>query len=88
MSENFREESRKNWSREAQATMDDIKVGCLQRIADACELTAKRHQELIAANERLERSLKYHRDEAERLARRLNAMKGLVTKLKQKAVTA
>lgn len=90
MSGLFRSESRKDWTTHdgAALTLADLQLGCLQRIADAVELTAKRHQELIAANERLQGSVDYWRKEADRLGRRIVSLKGQVTKAKRKATGA
>lgn len=46
---NFREASKLNWSNsdpDSPHSLDQINVGSLQRIADACELMAKTYQKL------------------------------------------
>lgn len=78
---NAREASRSNWN--AGTSVEAINAGSLQRIADATELMAKRHTELIAERDRFER---YYRSEqacSQRLARQLSAAKGMQTKLKR-----
>lgn len=85
MSENFRKESRKDFHRESGATSDDLRLGCLQRIADAMELMAKRHDELVRAKESAEREAHYYRDLYRSLERSLRATRGQVTRLKNAA---
>ncbi len=65
------------------ATRDEISCGSLQRIADACELMARRYQDLIDDRDRYKRA----RDEWEGIARRHHrrviALRGVVTRLKK-----
>jgi hypothetical protein len=85
MSQTYRQESRNDWQREGTVFADDIKIGCLQRIADATELMAKRYQELIDQKERAETSRDYWRNQHDAMARRLVAARGQITKWKRKA---
>lgn len=87
MSESYRKESRKDWIAVGAAvpTLEQLQFGAIQRIADATELMAKRHSELIGEKERAENSRDYWRREAERLSRRINALRGQITKLKKVA---
>lgn len=85
MSDYFDKESRKNWIREGQVTNDDLKIGCLQRIASAVELSCK-------DRERLERDYRYMRDDrdswrqrAEFAERRVASLKGVITRMKKRA---
>ena len=81
MSETFRIESGKDWHKvDIQPSNDDLKIGCLQRIADACEL-------MVKAKERLERDIQYLRKENKRLQlsndrywRAICAYKGILKK--------
>lgn len=83
----YRESSRINWGTNRNSelmTLEQINTGAILRIADATELIAKRYEELI-------RERDYYKDEANRARNRANeanrrviAMKGLVTKLKNK----
>jgi hypothetical protein len=64
-------------------TFQEIQAGCIQRIADAIELTAKNYL-------RLQSDLEYYKRRSEELQarnkileRRIAAQKGLVTKLKK-----
>jgi hypothetical protein len=82
----YRAESRKEWSRSGDLVYDnDLQIGCLQRIADATELMAKRYQELIDQKERAETLRDYWQDAHDRMARRLIAARGQITKWKRKA---
>lgn len=85
MSESYKKESRKDWHLpgDAKPAHEHLKLGCLQRIADATELMAKRHADLIGEKERAESSRNYWRDEAGRLERSNNALRGQITKLKK-----
>ena len=85
MSESYKKESRRDWraSGDALPSIDQLKLGCLQRIADATELMAKRHADLIAEMESTERSRDYWRERAERIERSNNALRGQITKLKK-----
>lgn len=89
MSESYKKESRKDWHLpgDAKPTHEHLTLGCLQRIADASELMAKRHTELIAAKEKVERECNYWRIEAERMTRSNNALRGQITKLKKQLDT-
>ncbi len=84
MSENYEKESRKGWYRAGTATTDDLKLGCLQRIAKAVELSCK-------DREQLEYDYKYMRDDrdawrsrAERAERSAASLRGVITKMKKR----
>lgn len=87
MSDTYRKESRKDWHLpgDTQVGREHLTLGCLQRIADATELMAKRYADLIGEKERAESSRDCWRREAERLTRSNNALRGQITKLKRKA---
>jgi hypothetical protein len=86
MSNSFRDASRQAWTPATgyDITDNQIQIGCLQRIADATELMAKRHQELISEKERAESSAKYWREASDRRDRQLIAARGQITKLKNR----
>jgi hypothetical protein len=91
MSESYKKESRRDWFQSGAAenlTTAELSLGCFQRIADATELMAKRHQELMAQKERAEQSRDYWRDEHDHMGRKLIAMRGQITKLKKKLAAA
>lgn len=81
----FEEDSRNTWSRDGGSTMDDVKLGCLQRIAKATEIMAKNHDSLIRQRDEATKSRDYWRTEAEIVQRRLSAARGQITKLKNAA---
>lgn len=84
MSEDFDKESRKSWSRPTGATIDDLALGCLQRIATATETMAQHNDRLIRERDNARADRDFWRREAEHLARRLSATKGQITRMKRK----
>lgn len=62
-----------------------LKIGCLQRIADATELMARSYANLIAERDRYRRLLDARNETCERLERRCSALRGAITRLKRKA---
>lgn len=85
MSDTCRNESRRDWLASATpATTSDVQLGCFQRIADACELMAKRHDELVRARESAESNARHYQDLYRQTVRSLNAMRGQTTKLKKR----
>jgi hypothetical protein len=86
MATTLKDKSRKNWDTQHEEFLgyDELKVGALQRIADATEAMAKNHIQLI--NE-LERYKSYYTHTLKRAvnAERSNAaLRGVITKLKRK----
>jgi len=80
--ESQREISRKEYS--GTATAEDIKLGCLQRIADASEKMASKY---IQMENDLEYYKKYYRERGDVIAKRdktISSLKGQITKLKKK----
>ena len=93
MSRSWKDASRTAWSDNGgNNTGSDITdarmtIGTLQRIADATELMAKNHEQLIAE---LDRYLQYYtesRQIIDRLHRRISALRGVVTRLKKERAT-
>lgn len=68
----LREDGRKDWN--SGSCMEQIKVGTMQRIADACELMAKNHGNLIEERDRYKR---WYEDERQRREHRDNEIRGL-----------
>lgn len=62
---------------------DRIKIGCLQRIADATELMARRYQDLIDERDRYGRWYEDEQAKNARLARSNAALRGIVNKMKK-----
>jgi len=68
---------------EGSANYDEIKTGCLQRIADATEAMAKYHVQIIKDRDMYER---WYRDSqaGQRILEKSNAaLRGVITKLKK-----
>ena len=61
---------------------DALKIGCLQRIADACELMARNHAELVRERDSLKRQVEELADEILRLERSTAALRGCLRKAK------
>lgn len=82
----LKNDSKRDWSatNPASVTNDELKIGCLQRIADATEAMAK-------DREMMERMLAHRKAQVDslvtqrqRLERRLAATQGVVTKMKRR----
>lgn len=84
MSETFEKESRKAWTRVGEPSVEDLLLGCLQRIATATETMAQHNDRLICERDSARASRDYWRSEAEAAWRRLSAAKGQITRLKRK----
>jgi len=84
-----RETSRINWGKEVEGKSnpdrDDIKMGCLLRIADATEAMATSHVQLQASLDYYKRAYNGESESCRRLARQVNSLRGVITKLKNKA---
>lgn len=84
---NYRDESRKSYGIETETgvSIEAINAGSLQRIADATELMARNYQQL---QNDLDRYKRWYDEECERrkqLERRVNSLKGVITKLRKVA---
>jgi len=84
----IKEESRREYFKvladEVGFSNDDLKTGCLMRIADATEAMALRHTELIKQRDKFER---WYNDERKRrwhLERSNAALRGHIKRLKNK----
>ena len=81
----FEEASKIQWVRKdsLNPSVDQLKLGCLQRIANATELTAKRYQDLIDERDKYKRWYESSlRTEGHQL-RRIKALRGVITKMKK-----
>ena len=82
-----RELSKLNFEANASCTNhQEINSGSLQRIADACELMAKSHGQLISERDRYESWYKTKRAELEGLRRVNAALRGVITKREKRIV--
>ncbi len=80
---NFDEASRQKWRRSI-PTIEDLHLGCLQRVADATELMAKSHAQLITERNNFKESKEmWQRLYAAKL-RQVSSLRGVITKLKNK----
>lgn len=80
----LREESKANWSSSTpKATVDELKIGCLQRIADATEVMAQNHRELQANLDMYKRWATERQDKINRLERKVSALRGVITRMKR-----
>lgn len=64
---------------------DSIKLGALQRIADATEMMAKNHVRLVADRDMYEKMYRQQVATTERLSRQVSALRGVITRLKKAA---
>ena len=83
----YKDESRIGWGstieKEGFVGVDRIQIGCLQRIADATELMAKRHQDLVDERDYYKRRYDETTKTNRSLRLRIAALKGVITKLKR-----
>lgn len=86
----YREGSRTNWGSNSDSdalTLEQINCGALLRIADATELMAKRHTDLINQRDQYERWYKQEQAENATLRRQVNAYKGQAKRLRTTVAT-
>lgn len=77
-----REQSRIEWK--CENATESLKLGCLQRIADATEIMSKNHVELIKERDRSVETCEWYRSKWEMALRQNAALRGHFTKLKRK----
>lgn len=80
---NLREHSQMNFS--SSGTLEQIQIGALQRIADATEKMASNYTALQNDRDLYMRWWKEQKAYSQKLARRISALQGVITKLKKKA---
>ena len=80
----YREGSRTNWgvTTDSNLTVEQINCGAILRIADATELMAKNHAQLVAERDRFERWYQHEKTQLSSERRRTAALRGIVKKLK------
>lgn len=82
---NLTEASRQEYAAiESGATHDQVKLGCLQRIATAAELMAKNHGQLISEIDSLRQSRGNWIRDYNQMCNKNKALRGVITKLKNK----
>ncbi len=79
-----RQASKTGWNFTNASTPEVINCGSLQRIADSCELMAKRNQELIDDRDRYKRWYEERGQRIDSRDRTIANLRGQVTKLKNK----
>ncbi|MEM9167019.1 MAG: hypothetical protein AAGB48_08330 [Planctomycetota bacterium] len=83
----YAEKSRQGWCRgDGQfPSVEQLTLGCLQRIADATESMAKSHDEMEEKLRLARNSRDYWRKRAERAERSNQALRGVVTRVRRNA---
>ena len=81
--------SRRNWStstvnEHGYPGDENIKIGCMQRIADATEAMAKNHVQLQSDYDYMKGSRDHYRNLYETEKRRSAALRGVINKMKKK----
>ena len=85
MGTTYRDHSRRNWSTVGaiEATFEELRLGCLQRIADATEMAAKGHDQLQRRAEWAESRMKDLQAEVDRLRHSNAALRGHLKRIKR-----
>lgn len=85
MEQSIKEASRMNYLvPENGATLEQVKVGLLQRMADATEAMAKEHNELLRQKDLYFRWYQEGREKMASLQKTVSNLRGQITKLKNK----
>lgn len=84
MVKNYRDASRENFVRSdgKEPANEQLQLGCLQRIADAAELTAKNYLQLQKDLDWYKKRYREHLDEIKNLQNSKRGLKGHITRLK------
>lgn len=83
----FKDQSRIGWAdknRQETVSLEDIRTGALQRIADATELMASNYATLQNEAENYKKWYKRECESNRKMARRIAALQGVITKMKKK----
>lgn len=85
MADSFKKASRIEWEGATgqHPTIEQLNLGCLQRIADAAEKMAQNWSALTEERDRYKRWYEEERQKSKKLRHRIRALKGVATKLKQ-----
>ena len=85
----YRDQSRINWGREMapeiHPTREETQHGAILRIADACELMAKNHAQLVNERDSYKRRYESEQQASERLRNSNAALRGVIMRMKRKA---
>ena len=80
----YKNQSKRSWWCTGTPNHDQLKLGCLQRIADAIELMAQNYQSLIGQRNTYENWYKEERNKRLHQERCNAALRGVITKMKKK----
>lgn len=81
----FKEISKGDWhAANGPVSNEQIKIGAIQRIADATEIMAQNHVRLQNERDQYKRWFEEESRRCEKLERRNAALQGVITKLKKK----
>jgi len=82
------EASKKPYSTSAYvASFEEIQTGCMQRVADATELMATDYRTLVRERDMYKKQHDEQCDRSDRLWWSNNALRGVITRMKNKEVT-
>ena len=81
----MRERSKQEWTSNKTIEISEINAGSFQRIADACELMAKNHAQLIADRDLYLRWYNLEREKVSRRDHQIAGLRGYIKRLKGKA---
>lgn len=85
MQQSLKEASRSSYLVPEQgATLEHVKIGLLQRMADATEAMAKEHNELLRQKDLYRRWYEEERGKVASLQKTVSNLRGQITKLKNK----
>lgn len=84
MSGNMRDASRQRYACSSQPTMEEIRTGAIQRIADALENMAAPYVQALRAREYYERAYRDECESVSRLLRSNRALRGAITRAKRR----
>lgn len=80
----LREASRIMWTNDKPATTENITLGCILRIADASELMAKNHKQLVDERDRYKKLYEEKRDTVHKRDRTIRGLRGALTREKRR----
>jgi len=88
MGNTFREQSKKDFTppigQMSGLTTEQLQLGCMQRIADATEVMAVNHNNLLEQLDRYKNMYKNAREREDKLTRSNQALRGVISRMKKK----
>lgn len=89
----YRKESREDYglkgpevTEDTALTGDQLRTGCLMRIADATEAMARNHDSIIGERDMYKRWYEEARRDVEHLQKSASALRGIITKIKSRLI--